>query len=552
MTTIITSAPRSSMQKSRRPPVRGCEHRSVGEDVEVDSGVVRGTAGADGVRRFLGIPYAAPPVGANRWRPPQPVEPWAGVRDATEFGPAAWQLGSPAASLFSGRESVFSEDCLTLNIWSGPAGDSGRPVLVWLHFGAFQFGSASNPLYDGARLARRGITVVGVNYRLGRLGFLAHPELSAESTYGGSGNYGLMDQIAALEWVRRTIAAFGGDPGNVTLGGVSAGGDSAQKLRCAPPARGLFHRVVVHSGPGVAPAIDGPGNPAYASTLRAAEEAGRELFTSLGVGSVAEARDVDPAVIVRAHLPRTQGAWVSGTAPGGQSRHRYDSGYPCIDGYVLTEPVERSFREGRAADVPALVGNVADEQGGARHLPSLQAYRRELAERFGDRADEAFALYPAADDAAVVQASRSFAADEVFVMTSWNAALLHSEHLGSPIWHHRFAHRPPVPDGPEVAEGPEVGAFHTADVLYLFGTYADRDWAWTDADRALAGRMQDAWVSFARSGDPTDGGRIVWPAFDAGSPLTKVWGADDTVADILDRRRLEFWRRHWSGPGFVS
>lgn len=523
------------------------------DDVEIDSGMVRGTFLAEhGVRRFLGIPYAAPPTGANRWRPPRPVEPWAGVRDATEFGPAAWQLASTVPSLFSGRESVFSEDCLTLNVWTGPGGDSGRPVLVWLHFGAFHFGSASNPLYDGARLASRGITVVGVNYRLGRLGFLAHPGLSAETGYGGSGNYGLMDQIAALEWVRRNIGAFGGDPGNVTLGGVSAGGDSAQKLRCAPSARGLFHRVVVHSGPGVAPAVDGPGNPAYASTLRAAEEAGCELFQALGVGSVEEARHLDPEVIVRADLPRTHGRWVSGSAPGGQSQHRYDSGYPCIDGYVLTEPVERSFRHGCAADVPALVGNVADEQGGARYLPTLAAYRDNLAEKFGDRADEVFALYPAADDAAARQASWSLAADEVFVMTSWNAAILHSEQLGSPVWHFRFTHRPPVPGGAEVAEGPDVGAFHTADVLYLFGTYADRDWAWADADRALAGRMQDAWVSFVRSGDPTDGGRIAWPPFDAESPLTKVWDREDTVEDILDRRRLGFWRSYWSGPGFVG
>ncbi|MCE0767430.1 carboxylesterase family protein [Pseudonocardia kujensis] len=544
---------RSSVQKSRRPDGGRCEHRSVNEGVRVEGGIVKGTCLPDlGVRRFLGIPYASPPTGANRWRPPQPVVPWEGVRAASEFGPASWQLAPPAGSLFSGRESRFSEDCLTLNVWTGPAADTDRPVLVWLHFGAFHFGSASNPLYDGARLASRGITVVGVNYRLGRLGFLAHPDLSAETTYGGSGNYGLMDQIAALEWVRRNIGAFGGDPGNVTLAGVSAGGDSAQKLRCSPRAQGLFHRVIAHSGPGVTPAIDGPGNPAYASTLAAAEQAGVELFAALGVGSVAEARALDPEVILRADLPRTHGAWVSDSAPGGLSVHRYDSGYPVVDGYVLTEPVQRSFAQGRAADLPALVGNVTDEQAGARYLPTVTAYRAYLEVKFGDRADEVFELYPAPDDAATRKASWSLAGDEVFIMPSWNAALLHSENLRAPVWHFRFTRRPPVPARSEVLEGAEAGAFHTADVLYLFGTYEDRDWDWTEADHVLAARMQDAWISFVRSGDPTDGGRIEWPALDARSPRTKVWDLEDSVADILDTRRLTFWRSYWSGPGFVG
>ncbi|WP_236792193.1 carboxylesterase/lipase family protein [Amycolatopsis sp. GM8] len=523
------------------------------EDVSVDSGTVRGTLLPDAkVRRFLGIPYAAPPTGANRWRPPQPVVRWAGVRDAMEFGPASWQLAPPSRSLFSGQESDFSEDCLTLNIWTGLEGDQDRPVLVWIHFGAFTFGSAANPLYDGARLASQGITVVGINHRLGRLGFLAHPELSAETEYGGSGNYGLMDQIAALEWVRRNIEPFGGDPGNVTLGGVSAGGDSVHKLRCSPPARGLFHRVIAHSGPGVAPAIDGPGNPAYASTLGAAEQAGIELFASLGVDSVDDARKVDPEVILRADLPRTRGEWISDFAPGGLSMHRFDTGYPVIDGYVLTEPVPRSFAEGRAADVPAILGNVTDEQAGARYLPTVAAYREYLTEKFRDLAAEAFALYPAADDTAVKRASWSLAGDEIFTMSSWNAAILHSENLTSPVWHFRFAREPPIPAGSEVLEGAEAGAFHTADVLYLFGTYANRDWAWTGADRALADRIQRSWISFAQSGDPTNGGEIEWPAFDTRSPLTKVWNLEDTVEDIMDRRKLAFWRAYRSGPGFAG
>lgn len=520
-------------------------------DVTITPGTLRGEhSTSSGVRRFLGVPYAESTAGEHRWRPPRPVRSWDGIRDATAFAPASWQMPVSRDSLYYGGEDTFSEDCLTLNIWTGPEGDTGRPVMVWLHLGAFQFGSPTHPLYDGDRLAARGVTVVSVTYRLGRLGFLAHPDLSAESGTGGSGNYGLMDQIEALRFVQQNIARFGGDPHNVTLVGVSAGADSVHKLRCSPRAVGLFHRAIAHSGPGVAPAIDGPGNPGYTSTLAAGEAAGIELLTALGAGSIAEARLLPPEVIVGARLARAAGPWTSPTAPdAGLSVHRYDSGYPVVDGDVLVEPPETSFRAGRIADVPALVGSVTNEQSGGRRLDTLELYTAYLAETFGDLADEALELYPASTDLEAQAASRALIGDEVFITSSWNAARFASRSSASPVWHFRFLREPPLAG--EVPEKADGGSFHGADILYLFGTFADRDGDWTEEDRALSDRLQRAWISFARTGDPTSGGAIEWPPFDAAAPLSKLWDLVDRVADLSDPRRTRFWDAYRASATFV-
>ncbi|MGO4247574.1 carboxylesterase/lipase family protein [Paenarthrobacter sp. RAF54_2] len=518
----------------------------------MENGKLRGTSlPGSGVRRFLGVPYGASTAGEHRWRPPRPATPWKGTRDATAFGSVSWQVPVAPNSLYAGGEQNFSEDCLNLNIWTGAEGETGRPVMVWIHLGAFQFGSANNPMYDGERLAAQGITLVSINHRLGRLGFLAHPELTAESGYGGSGNYGLMDQIEALRFVSRNIAAFGGDPQNVTIFGVSAGGDSVHKLRCSPLAAGLFHKTIAHSGPGVAPAINGPGHPAYVSTLAAGEEAGAQLLTSLGVNSITEARALSPESILAAGIARAKGDWSSDTAPGpGLSVHRYDTGYPVIDGYVLVEPEQRTFMEGRAADVPSIVGNVTNEQPGIRYLTSVAAVKRYLSETFGALADTAFELYPAHSDAEARQASLDLLGDEIFILSSWNAAMLHSSTLTAPVWHFRFLREPPV-EG-DVAEKDYARAFHGADVLYVFGTYADLEWGWTDEDRALADRMQRAWISFAKTGDPTDGGTIQWPAFRSSVRMSKLWDVSDGLGDISDPAKVAFWEKYRASSKFAN
>ncbi|WP_291048946.1 carboxylesterase family protein [Herbiconiux sp.] len=513
--------------------------------VRVESGELDGVVDpGTGVRRFLGVPYAAAPVGPLRWKPPQPAEPWEGVRSAHAYGPSAMQ-GPPAeGSLYYGGEREFSEDCLNLNVFTGAEGDTGRPIVVWLHFGAYQFGSASNPFYEGSALAAAGLTVVSVNHRLGRFGFLAHPELSAESGYGGSGNYGLMDQIAALEWVQRNIAAFGGDPANVTLFGVSAGGNSVHNLRSSPLARGLFAKAIAQSAPGVAPALDGFGHPANASTLAAGEQAGSELLSLIGVDSIDELRSLPAESILEPQLPRTGGPWAFDLIPGAAiSLHVFDSGYPVIDGHVLPATPLEAYADGSAIDVPFIAGNAGNEASGLPYLPTLAAYQDYVASEFGDDAAEVLRLYPADDDGSAQAASWQLVADQIFVWSNWTAARLQSAVGESPVWHYRFLRAPSIPDAAGVIEGSYAGAFHGADVPYIFGTLDSRDWGWTDEDRALSEQIQRSWVAFARTGDPTDGGAIEWPEFDPSRPTTRVWDVPSRVADVSDADRMAFWDR---------
>jgi para-nitrobenzyl esterase len=497
--------------------------------VRLRTGRLEGAVSSDGrVRAFLGIPYAAPPVGALRWRAPEPAAPWSGTRSALSFGPSAPQPPISPLSFYAGGESRFDEDCLTLNVWTGPSGSTGRPVLVWFHFGGFQFGSSANPLYDGAELARAGLTVVTVNYRLGRLGFLAHPALSAESDSGVSGNYGVLDQIAALEWVRDNVASLGGDPGCVTIGGVSAGGHSVHNLRASDQARGLFHRAVVHSGPGLAPPLDGPGHPAALHTLEAGAAAGEELGQLLGAMTSRQLRDVPVDQLVTTALPRAAGAWRDPLAPQARtSMHAFDSSYPVVDGHVIREAPVDAYRSGRAIDVPMLVGGTDDEGMALPYLTRLGDYEEYVAETFGVRAGDVLACYPAATDDDVAAATRALGADHVFSWSAWTSARLQSRHATSPVWLFEFRHRLPIPARSQLGEKAARGAVHAADVPYLFGSFGARDFDWTDVDRGLGDQVRAAWVAFARTGDPNGDGPYraggPWRRFHEGEPTMMIW-----------------------------
>ncbi|MTD54947.1 carboxylesterase/lipase family protein [Amycolatopsis pithecellobii] len=514
--------------------------------VTVTSGRLEGATTPDGrVRAFLGVPYAAPPVGDLRWRPPHPVRPWSGTRPAQRFAPSAPQPVVATNSLYSGGEREFSEDCLYLNVWTGPSGDTGRPVLVWLHFGGFQFGSGANPLYDGAVLAREGATVVSINYRLGRLGFLAHPALSAESDRGVSGNYGMLDQLAALRWVRDNIEAFGGDPARVTLFGVSAGGHSVHNLRASELADGLFHRAAAHSGPGVAPVLDGPGHPANPQTLAAGEQAGTELADLLGARTAAQLRALPAETLAAATLPRANGPWSFELLPGVRtSMHVFDSAYPVVDGYVLRESPLTAYESGRALDVPMIVGNVGNEGSGLPCLTTLPDYHEYAHREYGPHADRLLSLYPATSDADVPAASRALEGDRVFVWSNWTAARLQSRSGGSPIWHYGFLRQPPISQDSDLVEESFAAAFHGAELPYLFGTYDVWKWPWTEADRALGRLMRGTWLAFARTGDPTvaeDFGAEIplWPEFSADAPSTLVWDLPGPrVSDVVSHERM--------------
>ncbi|KAK3166771.1 hypothetical protein OEA41_009896 [Lepraria neglecta] len=525
--------------------------------ITVESGLLSGLHLPDNTRDFLGIPYGAPPVEDLRWRPPQRPLSWAGVRSAGRFGPSSLQFPPPATSLYFGGETEFSEDCLYLNVSTGPEGtDNNRPVLVWFHMGAFQFGSGSNPIYNGTKLVAQGITVVTVNYRLGRFGFLAHPELSAESGYQASGNYGIMDQIAALEWVQRNIKAFGGDPGNVTIGGASAGGGSVHILRSSPLAKLLFSKAICESGPGVAPTIDGPGHIATFTTLAAAEKAGAELLDFLGASSVAELRRMPAEKIMAAHLPRTQGPWKSNLWPGSTSLSIFDTANPVVDGHVLPESPLAALLSGKAADVPLLAGNVGNEASGLPHLGSLADYHAYVNETFREHAEVVLCLYPATTDAEVRTSTSELLADQVFVWPTWTSARLQVRNLKSSAWYYRFLRAPPIPPDSDVIEKRYAGAFHGAGVPYAFGSLDGWQWDWTDADRALSRNMSDAWARFVRTGSPNDGQEHAdsWPALRSSCDLIKIWDSKSRLETPGSRvcEVTAFWDRYYGVKGHIT
>lgn len=463
-----------------------------GPIVRAPAGAVQGEA-QGGLNIFKGLPYARPPVGPLRWRPPQPLAPWPGVRKATAFGPACMQPTPAPEGVYAPDEPLpVSEDCLSLNIWALQAAHDA-PVLVWIHGGAFQGGSGREPMYDGAQLARRGVVVVTINYRLGVLGWLAHPALSAESPDGVSGNYGLLDQIAALKWVKRNIAAFGGDPGNVTVAGESAGGLSVLYLMASPEARGLFARAISQS----AYTISMPELKAARFGEPAAETIGADLASKLHASSLGQLRAMDARAL-------TEAAAKAGYAPMG-----------AIDGKVLPRQIVEVFDRGEQAHVPVLAGFNSGEIRSLRMLApkppaSAAEYEAVIRERYGDLAEAFLKLYPANDlEESLVAAAR----DALYGWTAERVAARQTA-AGAPAYLYEFDHGYPA------ADQAGLHAFHGSELPYVFGT-ADRltsHWPKppdTAAERKLSEAMVGYWTSFAKTGRPTAASEPDWPAFGA-------------------------------------
>src|SRR5688572_16248619 len=463
-------------------------------EVTIDSGTIAGTAGASpNIRAFKGIPFAAPPVGANRWRAPQPVAKWSGVRAATEYAPRCTQGGGGGPN--ANAPPPTSEDCLYLNVWTAADSSSDRrPVMVWLYGGGFFGGAGSEPRYAGDGLARKGAVVVTLNYRLGSLGFFAHPELSAESERKSSGNYAMQDAIAALQWVQRNVATFGGDPDNVTVFGESAGANLAGALVASPAAEGLFDRAIAQSG-----GFMGLGL-ARTGTLARAEDAGAKALADAGLASIAAAR-AKPAAEVFAAIR---------------------GGGLVVDGYLIPEDLSLTFANGRQNAVDLLIGSNKDE-GTFFARPGLTAeqFTSQAKQRFGVLADRYSKIYPAADDA---QAGASYLAafsDEAAWAMRKFAELQAAQ--GSRAYLYYFTRVPPT-----LADRPSRGATHVAEIPYMFDNLAPPV-PWTDADRRLADVMSSYWVNFARSGDPNGSGLPAWPQFrDAATGKAQILG--DTVA----------------------
>ncbi len=479
----------------------------VTREVAVTGGVIRGTVGHGGsgrsvLRQYHGIPYAAAPVGALRWAPTAPVTPWEGVLDASEPGPICIQRTRVGVPFYDRPPDAElpeqSEDCLTLNVWTeADRRDERRPVMVWIHGGGLQGGWGSEQ--SGRLLAGHGAVVVTFNYRLGRLGFLAHPELTAENPDGASGNQGFRDQIQALHWVRDNIAQFGGDPGNVTIFGESAGAYSVSAMQASPLARGLFHRVIGQSGGGFQPMSHRTADRTYAPS---AEKLGLQ-FAAAVLGeqqdrSLAALREVPAAAILA-------------TAESNRLFNTYEF-LPTVDGDVLPEDIGAIFAAGRQADVPTLVGST-DDEGNALIVAFVRfmgagksGFAKFVGAMLPETREEIETHYAAATDAEAMRFWAHLFTDLTFTypMRAWARGMAP---LTSDAWLYWFTWHPPI------ADADAYGAFHGATQSYLFDGLARFRTVPTDADREFARTMAETWVRFAATGDPNGGDLPEWPAF---------------------------------------
>ena len=415
--------------------------------VQVESGSLAGRWNDDQtVCTFKGIPYASPPLGHLRWRPPQPPERWSGTRPADTFGPRCVQPNRPPHAVGYFGAEPESEDCLYLNVWTAaPSPSEKRPVMLWLHGGAFLVGSGSLPIFDGSALARRGAVVVTINYRLGRLGFLAHPELSAEQSYCTSGNYGLLDQIAALRWVQTNIAAFGGDPSRVTIFGQSAGSSSVSSLMASPLAKGLFHRAIGQSG--------GAFFARILPTLDVAEQAGLKFARALGAATIEELRS-KPAREVQFRRPDENGVLKEVYDASDQKGIDRATAWSIIDGYVHPNRVMDVFARGTQNDVPLISGATADEGTTQPAISSVAEFQRRARTEYGDMADAFLAHFRASDDAEAALSSRRVIGTRVFNWENWTWANMQLKTGRSPVYFYHFGHVPPKP--PLVGRGGDL------------------------------------------------------------------------------------------------
>ena len=472
--------------------------------VQVDGGAIGGRV-ENGVATFFGMPFAAPPVGALRWRPPQPVAAWTGTRPARAFSPACRQT----VTWITGPQS---EDCLYLNVWA-PAGAKGLPVMVWIHGGGLFGGTGAQPLYDGRRLAKQGVILVTLNYRLGVLGFFSHPELTAESPDKASGDQGVLDQIAALKWVQRNIAAFGGDPGRVTIFGESAGSESVAVLVASPLAHELFQRAIAESGNDAMPLI--PQEDALFDR-KAAEAQGAAFAKALGAAHLDDLRAMDADTLIRQ-------PWTPATF---------------VDGHVLREDLTTTYRHHRQNDVSLLVGWNADE--GRDLAPEIFGtsdftvanYQGLIAHQLGRQpSPQLLAAYPAHTDAEAKAAMNQFTTD-YWGWRMWTWAGLQAADGAHHAYVYYFVHSPAAPRTP-CTYGCKAG--HGAEIRYAFDNLGGDPRDWTADDLRLSTEISHYWTNFAKIGDPNGDASRPWRPFDGSDPTVMRLGTD---AEVRERGAL--------------
>jgi len=484
-----------------RPLSAQARASSAGDRVKTADGIVQGITLASGIHTFRGIPYAAPPVRDLRWKPPRPVEPWRGVRPADRFAAQCMQMRVFDDMVF--RNSGVSEDCLYVNVWTPSATTRSKlPVLVYFYGGGFVGGDGSEYRYDGESLAEKGIVVVTMSYRLGVFGFLAHPELTAESAHHASGNYALLDQVASLRWVKRNVAAFGGDPDKVTIGGESAGSISVSALMASPLAKGLFRGAIGESG-----SLLGTLSPV---SLAEAEESGASFARFVGASSLAALRDMPAMELLlaasRRGAPRFGGA---------------------VDGYFLPKPAQEIFAAGEQAHVPLLVGWNSQEAGPGALVGSQDlnrgSYAAAVLRIYGNDAPAVLALYPDSTDAAARESATALASDRFIALSTWKWAEMQRRTGDAPVYRYFYAH--PRPRPAEGIPGPRplpIGAVHSSEIEYALGNLATNPvFAWTSDDHAVSRTMEGYFANFIKNGDPNGPGLPEWPQAgpDADAPM---------------------------------
>ncbi|MBO0938333.1 carboxylesterase family protein [Fibrella sp. HMF5335] len=484
--------------------------------VQIANGILEGVAETGGLRAFKGIPFAAPPVGDLRWREPQPAKNWSGVRKADHFGPRAMQRAIFGDMNF--RSDGVKEDCLYLNVWTPAKSPADKlPVLVYFYGGGYMAGDGSEPRYDGEAMARQGIVTLTVNYRLGVFGFMAHPELTKESPNHASGNYGLLDQQAALAWVQKNIAAFGGDPKRVTIAGESAGSTSVSAQMASPLSKNLIAGAIGESG-----SLLGTLTPV---TLADAEAIGVKFGESIGAPTLAALRA----------MPGDQ--LLETTAKPGTPRFS-----PCVDGYFFPKPVVAIFMAGEQAHVPLLAGWNSEESGYKAILgndaPTVANYTKAVQKLYGDRSTEILKLYAPATDADVEQVATDLAGDRFIGFSTWKWTDLHSQTGGKPVYRYFYARPRPAmvpemgnataglaggvvknadPSAPKQA--PPKGAVHSAEIEYAMGNLgSNKVYAWTPDDQKVSQTMMAYFANFIKTGNPNKAGMPRWEAITPGKP----------------------------------
>jgi para-nitrobenzyl esterase len=494
--------------------------------VHTQAGLVQGMT-EDGITVYKGIPFAATPVGDLRWRAPEAPVAWTGVRNADKFAPACMQVAVVNADL--GMESVATnEDCLYLNVWTPAKSPREKlAVMVWIYGGGFTIGGTQMSLYDGKNFAKKGVVLVSIAYRLGAFGFLAHPELTREQG-GHSGNYGLLDQIAGLQWVKHNIAAFGGDPNRVTIFGESAGGIAVSMLSASPLAKGLFRGAISESGGNFGPEHQtGKEGGENMDSLATAEKNGAAFLAKLGASSIADARKLPAQDILKNSPPGLGGSW------------------PIFDGYVLLGDQYKLYEAKRYNDTPVLIGTNSDEGALFVATAKAAAYQKTIRDGYGEYADKILAAYPGNTDAEALRSSRDMFRDATFAWPTWTWARLQSKTGKGKVYVYYFSHRPNYPSVPAFKHW---GAAHAGEIAYVFGNFTPGMPA-TPSDRTVSDEVSSYWVNFAKSGDPNGSGLPHWPNFTNAS--AQVMNLDDPskAVDVPNLQKLEVldgyfaWRR---------